>query len=122
MLPAFRDGLTELLPDRTGCTFFAGRDAAWLLHRRLAGPAQIAKLRRGPEARLLARPGLSRGTAACGDWVLRPHNSLPLADLSHALAPRTGLRDHPPTAATFATLAEVDPQAFSVSFPSRGGG
>ena len=80
MNPAFREELTALLPDTIPYTWFAEREAAWMLSRRMGGRARLRDLRRGPLAPLLTRPGVAETAAACGDGWLCPDRLAPLAD------------------------------------------
>ena len=116
MLPEHRKDLARRLPDELAYPYFAGREAAWLLHRRLERPTRIAEVRRGPLAPLLGRPGVRDCVRACGDGRLTQGRLLPLAD-PLALVEGRAQPDYDSAAeAAFQALCGADVEPFIVTF------
>ena len=116
MLPHHRDELTRRLPGELVYPYFRGREAAWLLHQRLARPARIADLRRGPLAPLVDRPGVRETVRACGDGRLDAARLLPLADPLGTFAPGAALRADRAAEAAFEALCAAEVMDFTVTF------
>ena len=116
MKPEFRNELGTMLPDALVFPHFPEREAAWLLHRQLDGPARIAELRRGPTAGLLNRPGVRDVLSACGNGYVAPHHLLPLANPLFAFGRERELMIDRASEAAFDVAAAADWQSYSVSF------
>lgn len=116
MHPTFRETLGHMLPDELPYPHFAEREAAWLLHQRLDGPARISTLRRGPLAPLLQRPGVAEVIATCGDGWIRPEQLWPLADPLYAFGRERELAVDRPAQTAFDIAAVADWRMFTVSF------
>ncbi len=105
-----------MLPDQILFPHFAQREAPWLLHRQLAGPARIATLRRGAAAPLLTRPGVREVAAHCGDGWLHPHQLLPLADPLFAFGREHELMRDRASEAAFDMACVAEWRMFTLSF------
>lgn len=80
MDPKFQEELRELLPEELSYPYFRGREAAWMLARRVAGPSRISDLRKRPANRLLEKNPLRELISRCGDGLLKPSDLAPLAE------------------------------------------
>lgn len=108
--------LSEALPDVLPYPFYRGREAAWLLHQQMTGPAKVSSLRRGRLGPLLARTPVNDVVAACGDGVLTPDRLLPIADPWLTFDPDTDLAMDRPSEAAFAALCAADVIPYVVTF------
>ena len=120
MHPDFQNQLGTMLPDMLPFPHFAQREAAWLLARRMGGPARIADLRRGPLAPLLKRPGPAQIIGACGDGRLTPQRLLPVADPLYAFGRERELARCAASRAAFDIACAADWRTFQISFASWG--
>ncbi|MEM7743443.1 MAG: hypothetical protein AAF409_07005 [Pseudomonadota bacterium] len=116
MRPDFREDLGALLPVEMPYPYFAEREGAWLLRRRLARPARIAELRSGPLSPFLGRPGVREVTAASGDGWLHPESLLPLADPLAAFGREHELSQDRAAEAAFDVACLVPWMDYTISF------
>ena len=79
MTPDEIDLIRQVLPERMTYPYYADRESAWLLARRMAGDTCVRELRQGTCARYLDRPLLRPLVAGCGG-MLRQADVDALAD------------------------------------------
>ncbi|MEM0988021.1 MAG: hypothetical protein AAGK00_04025 [Pseudomonadota bacterium] len=121
MRPDFRTQLGQMLPEQMAYPYFAEREAPWLLCHRLGAEQRLSKLRQGPLAPLLNRPGAREIAAACGDGWVSPGRLLPLADPLHAFGREHELMTDRPAELAFDMAAGAAWQTFTVSFTEWAG-
>ena len=114
----FREQLGAMLPESIVFPHFPEREAAWLLHHRLEGPARIGDLRRSRAAPLLTRPGVREILASCGDGRVKPRQLLPLAEPLHAFGREHELMVDRPSETAFDLAASAEWQMFTLTFTS----